>query len=92
MKKGEVVRTEMTTKLEEMITEKLEEPTKRVEVFESRNWIHHVNRNISSVIRFYSGPVMLTIRWLDHVDGMTHKHLTRQGLLMKLARQLAASS
>ena len=37
MKKGEVARKEMMRKLEERIGEKLDEPTKRVDVFEARN-------------------------------------------------------
>ena len=56
MKKGEVVRNEMMAKLEERIRDKLEEPTKRVDVFETRNWIHFINQNVMSVVRFYSGP------------------------------------
>ena len=56
----EVERKEMMMRLEERITEKLEEPTKRVEVFETRNWIHYINQNVTSVIRFYSGPVSFT--------------------------------
>ena len=61
MKKGEVDRKEMLVKLEERIKEKLEKPTRRVEVFEARNWIQYVNQNIMSVIRFYSGPINFTI-------------------------------
>ena len=51
----------MMAKLEERIKEKLEEPTRRVDVFEARNWIHFVNQNVMSVIRFYSGPVKFTL-------------------------------
>ena len=83
MKKGEVVRNEMTTKLEEKIVEKLEEPTRRVGVFEARNWIQLINQNIMSVIRFYSGPVKFTLGWLDRMDRTIRQHLSRQGLLMK---------
>ena len=50
----------MMTKLEERIMEKLKEPTKKVEVIESRNWVQYINQNIMSVVRFYSGPVKLT--------------------------------
>ena len=57
MKKGEVDQKEMARKLEERIKEKLEEPTRRVEVFEARNWNQYVNQNIMSVIRFFSGPI-----------------------------------
>ena len=57
MKKGEIARDEMMSKLEERIQEKLEEPTKRVDVFEAKNWIHFINQNVMSVVRFYSGPV-----------------------------------
>ena len=39
MKKGEVEGKEMMAKLEERIREKLDEPTKMVEVFEAKNWI-----------------------------------------------------
>ena len=70
-------------KLEERIKMKLEEPTRRVESFESRNWIQFVNRNIMSVVRFYSGPVKFTLGWLDRIDKMIRQHLTQQGLLMK---------
>ena len=66
-------------KLEERIKEKLEEPTKRVDVFEARNVIHFINQNIMSVIRFYSGPVKFTLGWLDRIDPMIRQHLTRQG-------------
>ena len=61
MKKGEVHRKEMLVKLEERIREKLEEPTRRVDVFETRNWIQCVNQNSMSVIRFYSGSVKFTL-------------------------------
>ena len=65
MKKGEVDRKEMLVKLEEMIREKSEEHTRRVEAFETRNWIQYVNQNIMSVIRFFSGPIKFTLGWLD---------------------------
>ena len=45
----------MMDKLKERIREKLDEPTKRVRVFEARNWVHFINQNVISVIRFYSG-------------------------------------
>ena len=61
MKKGDVVRKETMRKLEERIDEKLEEPTRRVEVFEARNWARFINQNVMSVIRFYSGPVKFTL-------------------------------
>ena len=61
MKNGEVVGKEMLVKLEERIKEKMEEPTKRVEVFEARNWVHFINKNEMSVVRFYSGPVKFTL-------------------------------
>ena len=73
----------MMKKLEERITEKLELPTKRDEISESRNWIHFVNQNITSVIRFCSGPVKFTLGWLDRIDKMIRQHLTNQGMLMK---------
>ena len=56
MMKGEVERKVMMKELEERIYEKLQEPTKKVQVFETRNWIHYINQNVMSVIRFYSGP------------------------------------
>ena len=40
----------MMKRLEERIKEKLEEPTKMVEVFEARNWVQYINQNIMSVI------------------------------------------
>ena len=83
MMKGEVARKAMMERLEMRISDKLEDPTKRVEVFETRNWIQYVNRNVMSVIRFYSGPVKFTLGWLDRIDKMIRQHLTRQGLLMK---------
>ena len=46
--------------MEERIREKLEEPTKMVEVFEAMNWVQFINRNVMSVVRFYSGPVKFT--------------------------------
>ena len=70
-------------KLEERIKEKLEEPTKRVEVFESKNWINFINQNVMSVIRFYSGPVKFTLGWLDRIDKMISQRLTSQLMLMK---------
>ena len=70
MKKGEVARKEMMEKLEERIGDKLDEPTKRVEVFETGNRIHFINQNIMSVIWFYSGPVNFTLGWLDRIDMM----------------------
>ena len=56
MKNGEVDRKLMMAKLEERVRDKLEEPMKRVEVFEAKNRIHYINQNIMSVIRFFSGP------------------------------------
>ena len=43
------------------IKEKLEEPTGRVDVFETKNWIHCINQNIMSIVMFYSGPVKFTL-------------------------------
>ena len=70
-------------KLEERIREKLEEPARMVEVFETRNWIHFINQNVMSVIRFYSVTVKFTLGWLDRVDKTIRQHLTQQGMLMK---------
>ena len=83
MKKGEVDRKATMDKLEERIQCKLDEPVKRVEVFEARNWIHFINQNVMSVIRFYSGPVKFTLGWLDRVDRMIRQHMTNKGMLMK---------
>ena len=83
MKKGDIDKKGMMKRLEERIKEKLEEPTRRVEVFEARNWVQYVNQNIMSVVRFYSGPVKFTLGWLDRIDKMTRQHLTGQGMLMK---------
>ena len=55
MMKGEVARKAMMERLEMRISDKLEDPTKRVEVFETRNWIQYVNQNVMSVKRFYTG-------------------------------------
>ena len=73
----------MMKRLEERIHEKLEEPTRRVETFESRNWIHFINQNVMSVVRFSSGPVKFMLGWLDRVDNEVGQRLTRQGLVMK---------
>ena len=54
MKKGDVEGKEMMTKLEERIRDKLDLPTMRVEVFEARNWIHFINQDVMSVVRFFS--------------------------------------
>ena len=83
MIRGEVDRKGMMARLEERIAEKLEEPTTKVEVFETRNWIHFINQNIMSVIRFYSGPVKFTLGWLDRMNQTIRQHLTQQGMLMK---------
>ena len=83
-KKGDVDKKEMMEKLEQRIREKLDEPTRRVDVFEARNWIHFINQNVMSVIRFYSGPVKFTLGWLDRMDKMINQHLTQQGMLMKM--------
>ena len=52
-------------------------------VFDERNWIHFINQNVMSVVRFYSGPVKFPLGWLDKIDKMIRQHLTQQGLLMK---------
>ena len=78
MKKGEVERNEMMAKLEERIREKLDLPSKRVDVFEARNWIQYINQNVMSVIRFFSGPVKFTLGCLDRVDMTNRQHLTSQ--------------
>ena len=83
MKRGEAARKEMMAKLEERIKDKLEEPAKSVDVYETRNWIHFINQNVMSVIRFYSGPVKFTLGWLDRMDMTIRQHITEQGLLMK---------
>ena len=44
MKRGEVDRKELMNVLEGRIKEKLEEPTRRVDVFETKNWIHFMTR------------------------------------------------
>ena len=71
------------TRLLEVIKEKLEKPTRRVEVFEARNRIQYVNQNIMSVVRFSSWPVKFSIQWLDKLDIVIGQHLTRQGMLLK---------
>ena len=69
--------------LEGRIKEKLDEPMRRVDVFEAKNRIHFINQNVMSVIRFYSGPVKFTLGWLDGMDRLIRQHLTQQGMLMK---------
>ena len=83
MRNGEVARKEMLKKLEERIREKLDEPRKRVDVFETRNWAHFINQNVMSVVRFYSGPVKFTLGWLDGIDKMIRQRLTKEEMLMK---------
>ena len=78
MRKGEVEKKETMVKLEERIREKLEEPTKRVEVFETRNRINFISQNIMSVVRFYSKPVKFTLGWLDRMHMMIRQRLTQQ--------------
>ena len=62
---------------------KLDGPTKKAEDIEQRNWIHFINQNVMSLVRFYSGPVKFTLRWLDRMDRLISQHLTQQCLLMK---------
>ena len=83
MKRGEVDRREKMKVLEGTINDKLDEPTRRDDVFEAKNWIRFINQNVMSVVRFYSGPVKFTLWWLDPVDMMVRQHLTKQGMLMK---------
>ena len=45
----------MMANVEERIREKLEEPTRRVETFEARNWTLFVNQNMMSVFGFIAG-------------------------------------
>ena len=45
-------------------------------MFEARNWIHFINQNVMSDIRFYSGPVKFTLGWLDRIDRLIRQHLT----------------
>ena len=73
----------MTAKLEGRIREKLEEPTRRVGVFEIRNRVHFIDQNAMSVVRFFSGPFKFTLVLLDRVDMLIRQHLTRQRMLMK---------
>ena len=79
---GVVAKNEMMDKSEMRIAERIEEPTERVDVFE-KNWIHFVNQNVMSVIRFDSGPVKFTFGCLDKVDKLIRQHLTSQGMPMK---------
>ena len=72
----------MTQKLEQRIQEKLNEPTKRIVMFE-KNWVLYINQNVMGVVRFYSGPVKLTLAWLDRIDHIIRQHLANQGLAMK---------
>ena len=48
-----------------------------------RNWVHFINQNVMSVVRFYSGPVKPTLGWLDRIDKIIRQHLTKEGMLMK---------
>ena len=58
--------------------DKLDKPTKSVEVFESRSRILFINQNVTSVVRFFSWPVQFTFRWLDRIDKTIRKHLSQQ--------------
>ena len=80
----------MMRKLEERTRVKLDERTRRVEVFETMNRIQFINQNVMSVVRFYSGPVKFTLGWLDRIDRTIRRHLAQQGMLMK--RGMATSS
>ena len=42
-----------------------------------------MNKIVMSVVRFYSGPVKLTIGWLDRIDKTIRQHLTRRWTLME---------
>ena len=66
-------------RIEERNKDELEEATTRVKVFESRNWIQFINKNVMSVIRFFSGPVKITLGWLDRIEGMIRHHKTNEG-------------
>ena len=90
MRKGEVERNEMMEELEEQRIKELEDLIKRVGIFESKNLIHFIHQNVMSVVRFYSGPVMFTLGWLDRMDRTIRQHLTQQWMLMK--RGMATSS
>ena len=76
MKKGEIERKTMMKRLEERVKEKLEEPTRRVDKFEFKNWINYINQNVMNIVRFYSGPVKFTLGWLDRMDRTIRQHLT----------------
>ena len=65
MKKGEIEGKEMMDKLEERIEDRQEEPTRRVEMFMSRNWIQLREQECDEC-----GPVLqwtrqVHPRWLD---------------------------
>ena len=57
-------------KLEAIIREKLEEPMKRVALFEFENRIEFVNQNVMGVVRFSRGPDRFTLGWLAGIDTM----------------------
>ena len=82
MKRGEVDRREKMKVLEGRIKEKLDEPTRRDDVFEAKKWIRFINQNVMSVVRFFSGPVKFTLGRLDGIE-MIRQHLTQQRMLMK---------
>ena len=50
--KSAVDRKEMIMKLEERVSRKNEEPTRRVEVFETKNGIHFIKQNVMSLAGF----------------------------------------
>ena len=75
-----------------MIEEEHEETTRRVEVFEVRNWVQFINQNVMSVVRFYGGRVKFTLGWLDRIDMSIRQHLTVQGMLMKRTWRKSAST
>ena len=77
MKKGEVDRKEMAKRPEEWKWVKLEDPTRRAETFEARNWTMHLNQNTMGVVRFFSGPVKFTLGWLDRIYKLIRQHLTK---------------
>ena len=60
----------MMKRLEEMTMEKLEEPKRRVEVFEAKNEFQFIIQNVMSLVRFFSGPVKFTLGLLDRNDKL----------------------
>ena len=70
MKEKAERKKEMMEKLEEMFKDKLETPTWRVEVFESRNCVLKVNQNVNERDQVLQLAGKFTLGLLDRMDWL----------------------